>query len=94
MNIKKTKRTFLLKTKILDIVHRLMINRLVSVQLSQIRCQKMSFSEKLGFSGNIIDHFPPCQFFKMAITDEEKAHREYFEWMYSCFKDLKAYAVP
>ncbi len=30
----------------------------------------------------------------MAVTDEEKAHREFSKWMYSCFKDKKAYAVP
>lgn len=67
--------------------------RLKKVPLDRVRCQVRPFSEKLGFSGNPVDHFPPYRFFKQYLSNPTTAERDYSDWLYSCLFEMEAWKV-
>jgi len=95
-------RSFLKSMHILPLIHHLkakyyrLIGRrqLVKVPLDRLRCQRRSYSELLGFSGEMIDCFPPCRFFEESLTERAKAQDDFCQWLHECLVDKQAYEVP
>src|SRR3990172_6048267 len=58
--------------------------KLKKVPIESVRCQVMPFSERLGFSGKPISHFPPCKFFQMYMSDPQAAQTAFSDWLYHC----------
>lgn len=67
--------------------------RLAKIPIEKLRCQVMSFSEVLGFSGKTIDFFPPCKFYQIFLDDPQRAHDSFSYWLYRCLIDLKAWTI-
>ena len=68
--------------------------RLTRIAMVNTRCQEKSFSDFQGFSGKTIDHFPPCRFFKISLTEPEKAYDAFCEWLRECLIDHQAWKIP
>ena len=63
------------------------------IPIDNIRCQVRPFSKIQGYSGRTIDFFPPCKFFQLYLKNTEKAYKEFYDWMYYCLIDLKAWKI-
>jgi hypothetical protein len=99
---KSALRSFLKRAHILPFIHRLKAvyfrlvgqHRLVRVPLDGLRCQRRPFSELLGFSGQTIDHFPPCGFYALYHTEPEKARHAFTRWLHESLMHKRAYQIP
>ena len=70
-----------------------MRKRVIKVPIDELRCQEKSFYELQGFSGRTIDHFPPCRFFELGLTDPEKAYDAHCRWLRKWLLDMQAWKI-
>jgi hypothetical protein len=52
----------------------------LKVPIKDVRCNKKLIAQRQGFSAKTIDHFPPCQFFKLYLSNPEKSFEAFCEW--------------
>ena len=67
--------------------------RLTKVAMENIRCQVKPFSAIQGFSGRTIDHFPPCKFYRLYLTNPDEAYTAFADWLYDCLIKLNGWQI-
>lgn len=65
----------------------------LNVPIQHIRCQKTPFSERQGFSAKTIDCFPPCQFFKLYMSQPKDGFDAFCRWHREWFVEKQGWRI-
>lgn len=61
--------------------------------IKDMRCNKKPIAQRQGFSAKTIDHFPPCKFFKMYLSNPEKSFQAFCEWYKEWFVENEVWRI-